>query len=129
MKHTITRDRVLEFARSLPAAGTDCPFEEDFETTVLRHTDTGKWFGVLLQAPCCKVGLNGDGTAEVLNLKCDPLWSDVLFQNYRGIVPAYHMNKHHWISVVLTSDVPWEELEQCICMSYELTAKKSRKRQ
>ena len=128
MKQYITDEKVFRFTRSLFGAQTDQPFEGDFTTTVLRHSDTGKWFGIVLDAPKNKVGVSGEGTVRVLNLKCDPLFADILFQAYRGIVPAYHMNKRHWISVVLAGDVPWEEVENCIRMSYALTAKKQKKK-
>ena len=104
------------------------PFEGDFDTTVLRHAATGKWFGILIQAPREKVGLAGPGTAEVLNLKCDPLVSYGMFQSYPDIMPAYHMNKHHWISVRLEGGVPEETLRLLVRMSYDLTDKKPGKR-
>lgn len=120
----ISREQVLELAMALPNAGHDCPFTEDFDTTVLRHTDTGKWFGLLMRVDNRKVGLPGDGETEAINLKCDPLLRDVLVQTYRGILPAYHMNKYHWITVLLDSDVPLSELADRIRMSYDLTARK-----
>ena len=68
-----TRQQVLDMALALPGAASDMPFDEDFDTTVLRHGDTGKWFGILMKVPRGKVGLSGEGVAEVLNLKCDPM--------------------------------------------------------
>ena len=121
-----TRERVLELAMALPGATSDKPFEEDFDSTVLRHGGTGKWFGLLMKVPRCKVGLEGDDAAEILNLKCDPLVSYGLRQVYPDILPAWHMNKQLWISVRLEGSLPEETLEMLIRMSYDLTAPKRR---
>ena len=124
----VERQRVIDMALALPGTASDMPFEEDFDSTVLRHADTGKWFGLVMKAPCRQVGLDREGRAEVLNLKCDPLVSFGLFREYPDIVPAYHMNKHLWITVRLEGDVPEETLKLLIRMSYDLTAKKPPRR-
>ena len=50
--------------------------------------------------------------SRCLDLKCDPVLSRLLRETYRGILPAYHMNKTHWITVRLHADVPDEEVEK-----------------
>ena len=117
----MTRSDILEFVKTLPDAVCDNPFNEDFVTTVLRHKASKKWFGILLNAPKEKVGVKGEGEVEVLNLKCDPVLAKGVFEAYRGIMPAYHMNKYHWISVVLDSDVPFDEVKGLISLSFSLT--------
>ena len=124
----IARERVLEMALALPGASADQPFDEDFDSTVLRHGPGGKWFGLVMKAPCAKVGLDRPGVAEILNLKCDPLVSFGLRAEYSDILPAYHMNKHLWITVRLEGDVPPETVEMLIGMSYDLTQKKPRRK-
>ncbi len=124
----ITRQRVLEMALALPGATSDMPFEEDFDSTVLRHGAGGKWFGLMMKVPREKVGLDGPGTAEVLNLKCDPLVSFGMRQGCPDILPAWHMNKQHWISVRLEGDVPEDTLKTLIEMSYDLTKKGAKRR-
>ncbi len=124
----IERDRVLEMAMELPGATSDMPFEEDFDSTVLRHGPGGKWFGLVMKAPRGKVGLSGDGSAEILNLKCDPLVSFGLREAYPDILPAWHMNKQLWVSVRLEGSVPEDVLRTMIRMSYDLTRPKRRKR-
>ena len=118
----IARQRVLDLALALPGAAADQPFEEDFDSTVLRHGASGKWFGLLMKAPARRVGLDREGSAEILNLKCDPLVSYGLQREYPDILPAWHMNKHLWISVRLEGGVPEDLLATLIRMSYDLTA-------
>jgi predicted DNA-binding protein (MmcQ/YjbR family) len=120
------REKITDFACALPNAVLDMPFEEDFETTVFRHGEGGKWFGLLMRVEKNRVGLTGEGKVDVLNLKCDPEESFIVREMYGGIVPAYHMNKRHWISVILEHDVPRDFTERLIEKSYDLTMKKSK---
>ncbi len=124
----VERQRVIDLALEMAGTSADHPFDEDFDSTVLRHTDTGRWFGLLMKVARSKVGLAGDGTAEILNLKCDPLLSHGLRQTYPDIIPAWHMNKQLWITVRLEGDLPEDVLATLIAMSYDLTAKKGRKK-
>ena len=123
-----TQRQIIDMALELPGATADTPFEGDFYSTVLRHGDTGKWFGIALKAPRSMVGLAGDGHAEVLDLKCDPLVSFGLMQSYPDIVPAYHMNKHHWIAIRLEGDVPEDVVRMLLEMSFSLTQGKRSQR-
>ena len=117
----IKRERVLELALALPGAAADTPFEGDFDSTVLRHGAGGKWFGLLMKAPRNRVGLSGEGVAEVLNLKCDPMVSGGMKQQYADILPAYHMNKVHWITLRLEGGLPEDVVRTLIEMSFDLT--------
>ncbi len=125
----ITRQQVLDMALALPGATSDKPFEGDFDSTVLRHVRTGRWFGLLMKVPRRRLGLSGGDEADVLNLKCDPLVSYGLRQAHPEILPAYHMNKHLWITVVLNGCLPPDILQTLVQMSYDLTARKPSSRE
>ena len=45
-----------------------------------------------------------------------------------GVTEAYHMNKVHWITLYLDSDVPTEEIEDLTLRSFELTKSKDKKK-
>jgi predicted DNA-binding protein (MmcQ/YjbR family) len=55
-----------------------------------------------------------------INLKCDPDEATALCDIFKGIVPGYHMNKRHWITVVLDGRIPEAEVERLIDNSYAL---------
>ncbi len=112
---------VLKFVAEMPGACYDYPFEEDFETAVFRHKDTKKWFGILLAAPGTYCGCEGRANVRVINVKTPPDLSVILRENYTGILPAYHMNKTHWISIVLQSDVEEDEIRKLLTLSFDLT--------
>jgi predicted DNA-binding protein (MmcQ/YjbR family) len=63
--------------------------------------------------------LNLKGEEAVL-LKCDPNWSDLLREQYRGIGRRSHLDPRHWIDVKLDADVPPEEVERLVARSYAL---------
>ncbi len=58
-----------------------------------------------------------------LSLKCDPQLSLILREKYETVMPGYHLNKKHWNTVVLTGQLPWEEVQGLIRHSYDLVAK------
>ncbi|MBP1563965.1 MAG: MmcQ/YjbR family DNA-binding protein [Oscillospiraceae bacterium] len=113
----MTKEEYLDFCGNLGGAELDSPFDEDFETVVARHSDNRKWFALVIMH-------NGKW---VVNLKCEPMEADFLRRAFEGITPAYHMNKTHWNSVYLDSDVPREEIERMTLSSFALTEKKQRK--
>lgn len=114
----MTKDAYIEFCKNLGGAEIDRPFNEDFDSTVARHSDNKKWFALVME-------YNGK---YIVNLKCDPMESDFLRSVFKGVIPAYHMNKTHWNSVYLESDVPDEEIERMTLNSFALTAKRAGKR-
>ena len=126
----MTSKELLDFISGIDGASCDCPFDGDFETTVFRHTDTKRWFGLYLYAPVKNVkdGItfslpNGVKEVEVVNFKTPPELSILLRENYKSLLPAYHMNKTHWNTVILGGDVPDCELKNLLKLSFDLTRK------
>ncbi len=118
-----TEEKLFAFIADKLDTLPDYPFSGDRETAVFRHRGNRKWFAILLRGvPRAKLG-GGEGRTDVVNLKCDPLFSGSA-RSLPGVYPAYHMNKEHWISVAL--DVAEEEaLFALVCMSYDLTFPKA----
>ncbi|MGR5148210.1 MmcQ/YjbR family DNA-binding protein [Photobacterium alginatilyticum] len=59
--------------------------------------------------------------------KCQPADGEVLVSQFEGIIPGYHMNKRHWITVSLSSDVNDAMLVDLADKSYQLVVSKLRK--
>ena len=59
-----------------------------------------------------------------INLKCNPDEAIIYRQMFDGVTPAYHMNKEHWNSVDLDSDVPEGFIYKMIDDSYALVVAK-----
>lgn len=109
----MTREDYLEYCKGLTGAYLDAPFD-DGDIIAAKHGDTKKWFALIMRV----------GGKEAVNLKCEPAESDLLRTAYEGVTPAYHMNKTHWNTVYLQSDVPDEEIMNMTDRSFLLTAKK-----
>ena len=103
----------------------DYPFDEDFETAVLRHTDNRKWYAIVMRVSRQKFGFDRDEVIDVVNLKL-PTEMFGSFGPSDGVYPAYHMNKLHWVSVLLP-DAPDDVVSFLLHASFEAT-KSSRKR-
>jgi len=64
-----------------------------------------------------------------LNVKTDPLESEMLRKAYSYIIPAYHMNKEHWNTIILGDDIDEKIVCELVQESYELTLpRKGRKK-
>ena len=63
---------------------------------------------------------------SIAMLKCDPIKADILRQVFKDAIPAYHMDKRHWITVITGGDVSKQELYDMILESYDLIKPKLR---
>lgn len=115
----MTADEVKAYGLTLMGTTTDCPFRDDFVSTVLRHVDTRKWFGLLMRIDGRHVGRKGN--VDVLNVKVDPALSSLLQEKYDWVLPSYHMNKRLWATVVL-QEADETVVKQLLDHSYALTA-------
>ena len=122
----MTKQSFLDYCHNKFGTSPDYPFDEDLETAVLRHADNRKWFALLMKVSRRKFGFNSDKTVDVVNLKL-PFEMFGSFGKADGVYPAYHMNKLHWISVLL-SDATDETIAFLTGVSYEATKDRSRRK-
>ncbi|MCH5185220.1 MAG: MmcQ/YjbR family DNA-binding protein [Oscillospiraceae bacterium] len=114
---------ILEYARDNLGTEPEKPWRKYPGYIVLRHDNNKKWYAVIMTVDKDKLGIKGDGTAEIINVKCDPVMVDSLQKN-DGYFPAYHMNKSHWVSIILDGTVPKDEILNFVSISFDITAKK-----
>ncbi|SJM20058.1 hypothetical protein PGIN_13-1_01358 [Porphyromonas gingivalis] len=103
-------EQARELCLSLPQVEESFPFDD--VTLVMKVA--GKMFALI---PL-------DSEKKVIALKCDPDRSEHLRMHYEGITGAFHMNKRHWNSVALDSDVPADLIARLIRHSYALVVSK-----
>ena len=99
-------------------------FASSPDTCILRHAGNRKWYAIFMDVPAKKfdvVGKAGDELLSVMNVKVDPDDSPALCMQ-ADIFPGYHMNKKHWISILLDRSVPLPLIEELLEKSFELTA-------
>ena len=122
----MTKQEFIEYCSETYGTVPDHPFDEDFETTVLRHRDSRKWYAVVLRVSRRKFGSDSDEVIDVVNLK-QPTEMFGSFGAPEGVYPAYHMNKQHWISLLLP-DAPDDVLTFLTNASFEATRTKTKPR-
>ena len=121
------RQKVLDYINKKYKVQPEYPWRISPNSAVFRHSDNNKWFALLMDIPGDKVGLNSADYVDVINLKIDDMiFRDMIIQE-AGIMPAYHMNKMHWVSVLLDGTVPENKVLDLIDMSYLATASAKKK--
>ena len=121
----MTKQSFLKYCLSAYGTSPDYPFDEDFETAVLRHTDNRKWFAIVMRVSRSKFGFDSDEVIDIVNLKL-PTEMFGSFGAADGVYPAYHMNKLHWISVLLP-DAPDDVVLFLVNVSFEAAKAKKKK--
>ena len=97
-----------EYCLSFPGTTEDFPFGK--ETLVFKVR--GKLFA-----------LTDVEEFESINLKCDPVKSLELQEEFEEVKPGYHMNKKHWITVETRGRLNDAFLKELIETSYKLVIK------
>ncbi|MEO8862919.1 MAG: MmcQ/YjbR family DNA-binding protein [Candidatus Saccharimonadales bacterium] len=97
---------VEEYLLSMPNSRLDYPFGK--EVAVYKIDD--KMFALIAE----------DVDPLRLSLKCDPQLSSVLRDKYETVLEGYHLNKKHWNTIILTGQLPWDEVQGLIRHSYDL---------
>jgi predicted DNA-binding protein (MmcQ/YjbR family) len=109
MDHKTVEDYIL----SLPSVLRDYPFGAD--VAVYKIPADG--------ADTKMFALISEGSNPLrLSLKCDPQLAMLLREKYETVMAGYHLNKKHWNTLVLTGQMPWEEVQDLIRHSYILVS-------
>ena len=110
----MNRRELIDFCLTYPDTYEDYPFDplpDENATAVIRHKNNRRSFALIMRHK----GM------LYLNLKCDPFEAELLRQAYQDLIPGWHMNKRHWNTVEMGGDVPKEEIERMIQVSWQLT--------
>ena len=122
----MTKQTFLDYCRNAYGTAADYPFDEDFETAVLRHSGNRKWYAIVMRVSRRKFGFDCDEVIDVVNVKL-PLEMFGSFGPSEGVYPAYHMNKLHWISLLLP-DIADDLTEYLVNASFEATKDKKKRK-
>lgn len=125
MEGILNRGELESFIVENFGADADHPWRKYPDYAVFRHDDTRKWFALIMDVPRNRLGLQGTGTLDVVNVKCDPFLIGSL-RGEPGFFPAYHMSKDAWVTVALDGSVADDTIAMLLDMSYRLTVSKAR---
>ena len=102
----MTHKEIEKYLLSLPGAELDYPFGP--EVAVYKAGD--KMFALVREKT----------EPLQLSLKCDPQLAEILRAKYETVLAGYHLNKKHWNTILVTGQLPWEEVKGLIDHSYQL---------
>lgn len=101
---------VERYVLSMPNAVLEYPFGEG----VAVYKAGSKMFALISEG---KEPVN-------ISLKCDPVLAETLREKYVTVMPGYHLNKKHWNTLILSGELPWEEVQALVQHSYALVVGK-----
>jgi predicted DNA-binding protein (MmcQ/YjbR family) len=104
----MTPDALREICLALPQAIETFPFRE--QISVFKTSGNDKIFALSAL----------DEHPLTVSVKCDPEESIALRAEFAEITPGYHLNKKHWITVVVDGAVPSDLVEQLVRGSHDL---------
>ena len=104
------RREVIDYCLTFKNVFEDYPFHDD-NWCVIRHKKNEKVFAWIFDK---------DGYVWV-NVKCDVEWRDFWRNAFDSVIPAYHLNKTYWNSIILDGTIPVEDIKRMIGESYDLT--------
>ena len=110
----ITREEVYKYINKEYDAEPEYLWDDTPDAAIFRHQNNKKWFALIMNVK----------NDVYLNVKTDPSYSELLRKAYDYIIPAYHMNKEHWNTIILNRDVERDVVYELIAQSYELTTHK-----
>lgn len=122
------RERIIEHIRKEYKADPEYLWSRFPDYAVFRHADNNKWFAILMNVRRDRIGLEGDGSTDIINVKLsDPLFADFLSRQ-PGYRRGYHFSRGSWVSILLDGSVSFEEICRWLEESYQTTASKEKKK-
>ena len=121
---SVIYENVLRYVKERYNSTTVKPFKTNPDIKAL-VTIKNKWYALFLDVEYSKLQKDSlvDSKVKIINLK--HLSSEIsTVINNRNVFPAYHMNKNHWISVVLDNNIDIEYVKELIELSYNLVNNK-----
>ena len=114
----MTKEELIRTVAERFSAEPEYPWAD--ENFIFRHPSNRKWFAVAMRVACRRLGLEREGAADIVDVKCGPLLMDA-YRRQPGILPGYHMNKDHWISILLDGSADDALIRELFELSYDLT--------
>lgn len=122
------RQKVFDYVKEKYQIDPVKPFTKDIfsEIDALYTKENHKWFALFMRIKAKSLNIDEEGEVETITLKAEPEDIVNLIDN-KSIFPAYHMNKKHWICVLLDSRIEDDKLFALIDASHSLSQGNSKK--
>ena len=114
------RHEILEYSLNKYNTKPIYPWTLLPEYAVLRHESSLKWYALFMNVDGQRLGLTPGRIYDVIDLRCRE--EDIpSFLGKRGFLPAYHMSKKDWITILLDGSVELEKIIELLDISFEIT--------
>ena len=114
--------RLMEYCERKFGTEPEAPWEDSPDAYTFKTAKRNKWYALFMTIPYKSLGLVAKGTLDVVNIKLPPEMVLGLIDRVH-FYPAYHMNKKHWITIVLDKEVDEPLVQQLLEESYGLVEK------
>ena len=114
--------RLMEYCERKFGTEPEAPWEDSPDAYTFKTAKRNKWYALFMTIPYKSLGLVAKGTLDVVNIKLPPAKVLDLIDRVH-FYPAYHMNKKHWITIVLDKEVDEPLVQQLLEESYGLVEK------
>lgn len=114
--------RLMEYCERKFGTEPEAPWEDSPDAYTLKTAKRNKWYALFMTIPYKSLGLVAKGALDVVNIKLPPEKVLDLIDRVH-FYPAYHMNKKHWITIVLDKEVDEPLVQQLLEESYGLVEK------
>ena len=122
MSQISQRERITQYIRETYGTEAEYLWADSPGSAVFRHPASKKWYAIIMDVPANKLGLSGEDLVDVMNVKCGTIMVGSLLSE-KGFRPAYHMNKNHWISILLNDSVSDDQIFPLLELSYDSVAR------
>ena len=116
------KDDFITWIKNQFGAEPDYPWPDDAPYSFVFRCPNEKWFALVMKIKYRQLGLSSDEAVWVVNMKAEQNAIPTLI-DHKSIFPAWHMNKKHWLTVLLTAATDFEKLCELTRKSYELVNK------
>lgn len=113
---------LLSFARDYFHTASEYPWE-NLSHCVLKTANKQKWCAIFMRIPYKTLGMNRQGSVDIVNVKAEPQAVTQLIDN-RHYFSAYHMNKKYWLTILLDRETDLEKAKALLKDSYSLVGGK-----
>lgn len=127
MACSLQRERITQYMQDTYGTEAEYLWADSPDSAVFRHPASRKWYAIIMSVLPERLGLAGERALDVMNVKCSAIMIGSLLPT-KGFLPAYHMNKSHWISIVLNNSVSDDQITPLLELSYDSVSPKRRKK-
>ena len=120
------RERLTQYMQDTYGTQAEYLWADTPDCAVFRHPSRKKWYAIIMTVRSDRLGLPWEELVDVMNVKCGAIMTGSLLSQ-RGFLPAYHMNKNYWVSILLDSSLPDEQIAPLLELSYNSVAPKRKR--